>query len=742
MSCEEKKHILFLFLIFNQLIIVMKSLRISVLSVFLFFFTLLSRAEEGMWLPLFLQQLNEKEMRSMGMKITAKDIYSINQGSLKDAIVSFGGFCTGEVISQQGLVLTNHHCGFDVIQNHSSIQRNYIRDGFWAMDKSQELTNPGLFVTFIIRIEEVTKEVLNGVTKDLSSSERQAIISKNSAAAQQKIKKEKYQDSFIRPFFEGNRFFLFVTETYNDIRLVGAPPSSIGNFGKDTDNWMWPRHTGDFSLFRIYANKDNKPAPYSPDNIPYVPKKSLSISLSGVKEGDFTMVFGFPGRTTQYLPTSAVQQIMEVNDPTKIKIRATALSILDSFMRRNEEVKIKYAAKYANIQNAYKKWQGEVLGLTSTNALEKKLRYEEEFLKRVNQQPAWKDNYGTLVQELNNKYSSYEALSRARDYFNETLPRIETFTILNTIASLEKELSTSSTIKKESLQEAVEKLEEIFREFDPLVDQRLFEGMMENYFKDQPEEMISPEVLRKVKLSNYDIRNLANELYGVSGLFLHKEKLIQELNERPEAVVRAVADNELRRLQLALQRHFVVAVNNPATLLLQDLAKLQREYMEAQTVVFPEKRFYPDANSTLRVTYGKAGGYQPRDGVEYGMHTYLDGVMEKYKPGDYEFDVPEKLRTLYNNKDYGIYGVSGKMPVCFIARNHTTGGNSGSPALDGSGNLIGLNFDRVWEGTMSDINYDPSICRNIMVDIRYVLFVIDKYAGAGHLVKEMKLVRP
>lgn len=720
----------------------MKSLRITVLSVICFLLSLISRAEEGMWLPLFLQQLNEKEMRSMGMKITAKDIYSINQGSLKDAIVSFGGFCTGEVISQQGLILTNHHCGFDVIQNHSSIQRNYIRDGFWAMDKSQELANPGLFVTFIIRIEEVTKDVLQGVTKELTTSARQALIAKNSAAAQQKLKKEKYQDSFIRPFFEGNRYFLFVTETYNDVRLVGAPPSSIGNFGKDTDNWMWPRHTGDFSLFRIYANKDNKPAAYSPDNIPYVPKKSLNISLSGVKEGDFTMVFGFPGRTTQYLPSSAVQQIMEVNDPTKIKIRATALSILDSFMRRNEEVKIKYAAKYANIQNAYKKWQGEVLGLTSTNALDKKLRLEEEFLKRVNQQSVWKENYSTLLQQLKDKYTSYEALGRARDYFNETFPRIETFTILNTISTLEKELNASQKINKESLQPVIEKLEEIFKEFDPLVDQRLFEGMMENYFKDQPEEMISPEVLKKIKLSNYDFKNIANELYGVSGLFLYKEKLIQELKERPETVVRSVADNELRKLQLSLQRHFVMAVNNPATLLLQEIATLQREYMEAQTVVFPEKRFYPDANSTLRVTYGKAGGYQPRDGVEYGMHTYLDGVMEKYKPGDYEFDVPEKLRTLFSSKDYGPYGASGKMPVCFIARNHTTGGNSGSPALDGSGNLVGLNFDRVWEGTMSDINYDPTICRNIMVDIRYVLFIIDKFAGAGHLVKEMKLVRP
>lgn len=720
----------------------MKTLRFSVLSVFIVALCFISRAEEGMWLPLFLQQINEKEMRSMGMKISAKDIYSINQGSLKDAIVSFGGFCTGEVISQQGLVLTNHHCGFDVIQNHSSIQNNYIRDGFWAMEKTQELPNPGLFVTFIVRIEEVTKQVLEGITKDLSAAARQAQITKNSAQVQQIVKKEKYQDILIRPFFEGNRYFLFVTETYNDIRLVGAPPSSIGNFGKDTDNWMWPRHTGDFSLFRIYANKDNKPAAYSPDNIPYVPKKSLTISLSGVKEGDFTMVFGFPGRTTQYLPSSAVQQIMMVNDPTKIKIRATALSILDGFMRTNEEIKIKYAAKYASIQNAYKKWQGEVLGLTSTKALDKKLRNEEEFTKRVNQQAIWKENYGSLLAQLKEKYREYELFGRARDYFIETVPRIETFSIFNSVASLEKELNTTQKINKESLPPVINKLEEIFKEFDPVVDQRLFEGMMENYFKDQPEETVAPDILKKIKISKYDLKNIANELYGVSGLFLHQEKLVQELKDRPEAVVRTLADNEFRKLQLSLQRHFVVAVNNPATLLLQEIAKLQREYMEAQTTVFSEKRFYPDANSTLRVTYGKAGGYHPRDGVQYGMHTYLGGIMEKYKPGDYEFDVPEKLRTLYNNKDYGPYGQSGKMPVCFIARNHTTGGNSGSPALDGSGNLVGLNFDRVWEGTMSDINYDPSICRNIMVDIRYVLFIIDKYAGAGHLVKEMKLVRP
>src|SRR6186997_2192314 len=342
--------------------------RLLFAAIFLLY-SAISFAYEGMWLPLLLEKLNEKEMKSLGMKISAKDIYSINKGSLKDAIVSFGGFCTGEVISSKGLVLTNHHCGFDAIQNHSTLDRNYIRDGFWAKNYVEEIPNPGLYVTFIVRIEDVSKQVLSGVTPAMTESEQSALI---------------------KPFFEANQYFLFVTETYRDVRLVGAPPSAIGNFGKDTDNWMWPRHTGDFSMFRIYAGKDNKPADYSPDNIPYTPKKSLTISLNGVKAGDFTMVFGFPGRTTEYLPASAVEQIITVNDPAKISIREKALNIIDGFMRKDEKIKIQYASKYAGIQNNYKKWQGEVLGLTRTDALSKKKAYETEFQKRVLANPKWK----------------------------------------------------------------------------------------------------------------------------------------------------------------------------------------------------------------------------------------------------------------------------------------------------------------------------------------------------------------
>ena len=397
-------------------------------------------ADEGMWLPQLLGQLNEKQMKSLGMKISGADIYNVNKGSLKDAIVSFGGFCTGEIISDKGLVLTNHHCGFDAIQDHSTLEHNYIRDGFWAKNHGEEIPTPGLFVTFIVRIDDVTKQVLNGVTATMSESERQSAIDKNIAAIRNNYKRESYQDVLIRAFYEGNKYYQFLTETYRDIRLVGAPPSSIGNFGKDTDNWMWPRHTGDFSMFRIYAGKDNKPAAYSTENVPYKPKRSLAISLDGVASGDFTMVFGFPGRTTQYLPASAVEQIVTVNDPAKIAIRDKAMLEIDKRMREDEQVKIQYAAKYAGISNAWKKWQGEILGIEKTQGLAKKRAYEAEFQKRVDANPKWKEQWGNLLPELNALYTEFKPLGLARDYHNEVLSRIELFTIVAQINNLDNAL--------------------------------------------------------------------------------------------------------------------------------------------------------------------------------------------------------------------------------------------------------------------------------------------------------------
>jgi len=718
----------------------LKTFRLFTLFLILTTISIFTFATEGMWLPLLLEKLNEKEMKSLGMKISAKDIYSINTGSLKDAIISLGGFCTGEIISNKGLVLTNHHCGFDAIQNHSTLEHNYIRDGFWAKSNGEELPNPGLFVTFIIRIEDVTKQVLNGVTKTMSERERQSQVDKNIDAVKKAAKMESYQEAMVRGFFENNQYFLFITEKYDDVRLVGGPPSAIGNFGKDTDNWMWPRHTGDFSLFRIYASKDNKPAKYSPDNIPYTPKKSLTISLNGVKQGDFTMVFGFPGATMEYLPSAAVEQIVAVNDPAKISIREKALNVMDGFMRKDEQIKIQYAAKYANVQNAYKKWQGEVLGLTRTEAVAKKKTYEAEFQKRVLANPQLKTNYATTLADLNNAYTEIKPYGFARDYFNEIVSKIELFTIAGQLTSLVNAFEDggeAAFAKRKN--EVINFLNDFLPEHNTGVDKRLFAVLMKMYVTDQEKSNVSPMMKEKATAAAGDFDKLAEKVYTETTI-LNAKGLNSKLQQSTNEVINYIRSDNGVILYNDILRTYQSQVQGKLNEIQSAINKLQRTYMQAQMDVFKEKKFYPDANRTLRVTYGNVKGYEARDAVSYDYYTYLDGVMEKYKPGDYEFDVPEKLRILYQKKDYGAYGVGGKLPVCFIAANHTTGGNSGSPALDAYGRLVGLNFDRVWEGTMSDINYDPSICRNIMVDIRYVLFIIDKFAEAKHLIKELNLV--
>jgi Peptidase S46 len=697
-------------------------------------------AEEGMWLPQLLQTLNEKEMKRMGMTINASDIYSISKGSLKDAIVSFGGFCTAEVISDKGLLLTNHHCGFDYIQKHSSLQNNYIRDGFWAYNQGQELKNPGLFATFIIRIDDVTAAVLQGVGNNLSEKDRQSAIDKNIAALRTTVKKESYQDILIRSFFEANKYFLFVTETYRDIRLVGAPPNSIGNYGKDTDNWMWPRHTGDFSMFRIYADKNNKPAEYSADNVPYKPKRSLTISLDGVKEGDFTMVFGFPGTTQEYLHSSAIEQTVRVSDPAKVGIRTKALGVIDGFMRKDEKTGIQYAKKYANIANAWKKWQGEILGLTKTNAVEKRKEMEDGFEKIVMSKPEMNVAYVGLLNNLKKAYTDIEPYGYARDYYTEIVPKIEILGFANQLKAIvnayENNGETGYTAAKDK---AIKTLEGLYVDYSIEVDKKLFEVLMEMYVADQKDEYISPYFKALLKQNENDYAKTAATVFEQSKVYSMKD-LQTLLTGNAKDVCAAIKKDMAYQLTLDMQQTYSSKVAEKLNPIQAEINQLQRLYMQAQMDVFTKKAFYPDANRTLRVTYGNVKGYQPRDGVKYDFYSYMDGVMEKYKPGDYEFDLPKKMIDLYNKKDFGRWGVNGRQPVCFIAANHTTGGNSGSPALDANGNLIGLNFDRVWEGTMSDINYDPSICRNIMVDIRYVLFVVDKFAEAKNLIAEMKFV--
>jgi hypothetical protein len=713
----------------------------------LFFFLLLvcfrfvSFADEGMWLPQLLEQLNEKRMKSLGMKISAKDIYNVNKGSLKDAIVSFGGFCTGEVISDQGLVLTNHHCGFEVIQSHSTIDNNLLRDGFWAKNLGMELPNQGLFVTFIVRIDDVTKAILTNVTDNMSEKEKQQTIAKNMDALKRATPVESYQDILIRAFFDGNQYFRFITETYRDVRLVGAPPSSIGNFGKDTDNWTWPRHTGDFSMFRIYADKNNKPAAYSPDNVPYKPKKSLTISLKGLKENDFTMIFGFSGRTQEYLPAEAVDQIVNSSNPIKIDIRTIALGIMDKYMRSDEGIKIQYAKKYAGIANAWKKWQGEVLGLTKTDGVGKKKKYEAEFLKLLGANPTLKSKYQHVLPEITEAYKEIKPYNYAKDVYLETTGKIELYSLINRINALRTERDKKEKgIYPEKLITEINQLPDFFKDYNKEVDKDLFAAMMQMYVEKNDPAFVSPQILESVKSFNYDYKKWAEDVYAKSA-FVNQEQVMNLLKNNPDELYNLAGTDVIGQIVSECGGFYNKNVKVNGDKLQEKINDLQSSYMQAQMAVMKNKIFYPDANSTLRVAYGNVKGFYPADGKYYYPFTYLDGMMEKYIPGDYEFDVPQKLRELYKAKDYGQYSVNGKMPVCFIASNHTTGGNSGSPALDANGNLIGLNFDRAWEGTMSDINYDSSICRNIMVDIRYVLFIVDKFAGAKNLIDEMKVVR-
>jgi hypothetical protein len=633
-------------------------------------------------------------------------------------------------------LLTNHHCGFDAIQNQSSVEHDYLTNGFWAYKMSEELPNENLVVTFIVKIEDVTTKVLEGTTSLATELEKQKKIQENITSLSNSLPRESWQENKIRTFYEGNQYLLFVTETFKDVRLVGAPPSSIGKFGSDTDNWVWPRHTGDFSLFRIYADKNNRPANYSLDNVPYTPKHFLPVSLDGVKEDDFTMVFGYPGKTNEYLPAVAIEQIVKDLNPAKIEIRDHALKVADGFMRKDNSIKIQYASKYASIANYWKKWIGETQGLTKSNAVEIKRKQEVSFQEKVIK--AGKQvEYGNLLADFDKYYSEIKSYALARDYFSEVVLRnTELLSVGYKLYQLEQVYNSKGeqafNDRKNNL---ITGLADFYKDFNSDVDQKVFEQLIHLYATKSPKEFLP------LNLSNIKANELANDIYSNSKLVSYnslKELLtgdsktvITNLNaDKGFMVIKSMADEFLKEVAPKYDE-----INLKIT-------ALQRTYMKAQLELNKGSRIFPDANSTLRVTYGKVKGYSPKDATIYTPVTYLDGAMEKYIPGDYEFDMPAKLIDLYKKKDYGQYSENGKIPVCFIATNHTTGGNSGSPAIDANGNLIGLNFDRVWEGTMSDIYYDPSICRNVMVDIRYVLFIIDKFAGAKNLIEELKLVHP
>jgi len=653
-------------------------------------------ADEGMWLPSeILKKI--KDIQSQGFKLTAEDIYSVNQSSLKDAVVRFGGGCTGELISGEGLLITNHHCGFGQIQSHSSVEHDYLRDGFWAMSKAEELPNPGLSVSFLEYMQDVTDEVLKGYKPKMTEEKRNELIAKNIKKIEEKaVKGGKGLKANVKPLYYGNQYFLFVYKVYTDVRLVGAPPSSIGKFGGDTDNWMWPRHTGDFSIFRVYAGQDNEPADYSETNVPFRPKKFFKINAKGIKEGDFTMVYGFPGTTNEYLFSEAVKYRALISNPHKIALRTLRLDIQKEEMGKDQAVRIKYASKQASVANAWKKWQGEAKGILKMKAIETKQAFEAKF----DQWAAGKPEYEGLVARFKELYASIEELSLVQDYQTEALNAVEIISFAG---------------------RGQRGADKFYKDYYMPIDKASFVALYNAYNRTIADRYKSPYF--KEQLQKFgSIEAWADALFTETPNLEMAAEIYRNTNEWFKENIKPTLDG----------------VNAEITLLYRAYMKGQMEYNEATN---SGKVFYPDANSTLRVTYGKVKGYKPADAIYYTPVSSLDGVIEKDNPEIYDYNIPQKLREIYAAKDYGPWESEGSVPVAFIATNHTSGGNSGSPVLDAEGNLIGVNFDRVWEGTMSDVVYDPDICRNISLDIRFALFVIDKLAGANHLLDEMEILK-
>jgi hypothetical protein len=639
-------------------------------------FTVLpARADEGMWLPSMISQ-RIADMQAKGLKLSAEDIYSVNHSSLKDAVVLFGSGCTGELVSDEGLLFTNHHCGYSYIQRHSAVEHDYLKDGFWARNRSEELPNPGLTVRFLVKMEDVTAVVLKGDKPKFTEEQRNALIKKNIEALRKlEADPAKGLVAQVNSLFYGNQYFLYVFQEFRDVRLVGAPPSSIGKFGGETDNWMWPRHTGDFSIFRIYADKDGLPADYSPENVPYHPKKSFTVSRKGVNEGDFTFVYGCPGSTQEYVHSEAVRYTQDISDPEKIALRTQRLEIMKKYMDQSQAVRIQYSSKYASVANAWKKWQGEEKGLRKNKIVPLKQEYEKRFAEW-----AVGTRYEGLTDRLAQLYTAREPIYRAYEYYNETVRTIER---LN--------MATNPNFNRKDYYEPI--------------DSEMFVAMMEAFDK-ALDDSYKPELFLQKRAEYGSMEKWRDAVFADS----------LEARELSKAFTDYVSEN------LAPQ---VSAIN-------QSIEKCYHDYMQGQMEFEPQKAFYPDANLTLRIAYGKVAGYSPSDAVYYRPVSTLKGIIEKDNPDIFDYDIPQVLRDIY------AQGGHEAQPVCFLATNHTTGGNSGSPVLNAEGQLVGINFDRVWEGTMSDLAFDPEICRNISLDIRYLLFTIKEIGHADYLFDEMR----
>ena len=694
-----------------------------------------SLAVEGMWIPTLLNKYNIAEMQQMGFKLTAEDIYSVNHESMKDAVVLFGAGCTGEIISNDGLLITNHHCGFDAIQEHSSVEHDYLTNGFWAKNRKEELPNSGLSVRFLDRMEDVTEKLLTG-SEGKPKDSLSIILARNTKKIIDEASQKGKFEALVEPLFYGNQYFLYVYQVFEDVRLVGAPPTSIGKFGGDTDNWMWPRHTGDFSMFRIYAGKDNLPAKYSADNVPYKPRKFFTISLKGVKPQDFTLVFGFPGRTQQFLPSQAIRQIMEQSDPDKIKIREAKLEILSGDMDKDAKVRIQYASKYQTTSNSWKKWQGEVKGLKRLNAFTTKQTLENEFKNWTDVNQERKNRYNEVLPNFEKLYQQFKPYAKANDYYTEIVVRgTDIFSIISFFDHIEVGWTKLSPDDQLKIRKAVKlKLEDHFKDYNRATDEKVFAELLRLYFNDINSKYLPEDF--KTLMNNISSEELISKVYRKS-IFTDQTRLTASTSGLTTKKLKKLSNDPAFKLFRSLKNYFELNVEPYYTSIQKWIDENQKTYVAGLMEMNEAKPIWADANKTLRVAYGKVEGYEPMDGVVYDYVTTLKGIMEKDNPEIYDYNVPQALRDLYKKKDYGRYGNDGTMNVCFTASNHTTGGNSGSPVLNAEGKLIGLNFDRCWEGTMSDLIFDPERCRNIVLDIRYALFITDKLAGAGYLLDEM-----
>ena len=728
-------------------------------------------SDEGMWQPYLLSQINLDHMIDLGFQLSKDDIYSINNNSLKDAIVHFNGGCTASIISNRGLVLTNHHCGYSQIQANSSIENNLLENGFSAKNLNEELPNENLYVSIVKYVKDVTNEV-NFQTNDNNLNQKYVIDS----IIKKEIENTNY-DAIIKPFYKGNQYYLFVYEKFYDIRLVNAPPSSIGKFGSDTDNWVWPRHTGDYSIFRIYVNKENKPAIYNKENIPLKTDNFLKISTRGFKENDFAMVYGFPGSTNEYLPSCAIEHLKELNEH-RIEIRKNLLNVLDFYMKKSDQIKLNYSSKYASISNYYKKWKGENLGIFKSNAIQNKIKFEKSLMDSLKKYQKYQKY--DIINKYDSLYNELRIYSFIRSTFIEKVYKgVDFFGFTNNISKKilnnESDSNLISFTNKHFNSYSKEIDEDLFKELIiPMVpknnhkltfDDEIIElsksqdyefekgwnyGQKKNNYSNISNE-IEFDSLKKLEYTvKYNFLNIypfiANEkLFNVKNIFeksifTDRSKILKLINNKNKVKVKNIIKNDKAYILTEYLFDFYFTKISPTYWDIRDqISELDKKYIKLLMDIYPNKNYYPDANGTLRLSYGEIKKMKPRDAVTYNYITYLDGMIEKYIPNDYEFDLPEKILNIYKYKNYGKYAIENKLPLCFISTNHTTGGNSGSPVLDSKGHLIGLNFDRLWEGTMSDVNFDPKLCRNIMVDIRFILFMIDNYHDSKNLINELEI---